>query len=180
MGRDGVRRDAGLKVRGTATYAFEAPGERPAYAHLVQASIPRGRVTNMDAAAAQAHDGVVRVLTVFNGEKLASTENPELAILQDDAVAFRGQIIGVVIAESSEAAREAAGLVRVGYHEQPSDSILSAERDDLYAPEDDDSFDADTSDGSVAAALAGAEVTVEETYSTAMKDRKSTRLNSSH
>src|SRR3546814_10946072 len=89
MGRDVVRRDAELKVRGTATYAFEAPGERPAYAHLVQASIPRGRVTHMDAAAAQANDGVLRVLSVFNGEKLAPTENPHLATLQDDAVAFR-------------------------------------------------------------------------------------------
>src|SRR3546814_11556138 len=106
MGRDGVRRDAGLKVRGTATYAFEAPGERPAYAHLVQASIPRGRVTHMDAAAAQAHDGVLRVLTVFNGEKPASTANPELAILQDDAVAFRGQILGGVIATDRRTGQE--------------------------------------------------------------------------
>jgi xanthine dehydrogenase YagR molybdenum-binding subunit len=35
IGRDLVRRDGVAKVRGTATYAYETPVERPAYAHPV-------------------------------------------------------------------------------------------------------------------------------------------------
>jgi xanthine dehydrogenase YagR molybdenum-binding subunit len=169
MGRDLVRRDGVAKVRGTATYAYETPVERPAYAHPVQATIARGRVTAVDTAAAEALDGVLAVLTVSNAERLASTEDAELAVLQSDEVAFRGQLIGVVVAETSELARQAADLVAVSYDERPHDSVLSVDRDDLYAPEQVNAgHETDTAEGDVAAAVAAAEVTVEQTYSTAM------------
>jgi Aerobic-type carbon monoxide dehydrogenase, large subunit CoxL/CutL homologs len=170
IGRGLVRRDGDEKVRGTATYAYEARVERPAYCHPVQATIARGRVTAMDTAAAEAHDNVLQVLTVFNAERLASDENPELAVLQSDEVAFRGQLIGVVIAETSEVAREAAAAVRVSYAEQPHDTELSADRDDLYKPDKvNPDFETDTVDGDVAAAMAEADATVEQTYTTAMQ-----------
>jgi xanthine dehydrogenase YagR molybdenum-binding subunit len=169
IGRDLVRRDGVAKVRGTATYAYETPVERPAYAHPVQATIARGRVTAMDTAAAEALAGVLAVLTVSNAERLASTEDAELAVLQSDEVGFRGQLIGVVVAETSELARQAADLVRVSYDERPHDSVLSVDRDDLYAPEQVNAgYETDTAEGDVAAAVAAAEVTLEQTYSTAM------------
>jgi xanthine dehydrogenase YagR molybdenum-binding subunit len=169
IGRDLVRRDGVAKVRGTATYAYETPVERPAYAHPVQATIARGRVTAMDTAAAEALAGVLAVLTVSNAERLASTEDAELAVLQSDEVGFRGQLIGVVVAETSELARQAADLVRVSYDERPHDSVLSVDRDDLYAPEQVNAgHETDTAEGDVAAAVAAAEVTLEQTYSTAM------------
>jgi xanthine dehydrogenase YagR molybdenum-binding subunit len=143
--------------------------ERPAYAHPVQATIARGRVTAMDTAAAEALAGVLAVLTVSNAERLASTEDAELAVLQSDEVGFRGQLIGVVVAETSELARQAADLVRVSYDERPHDSVLSVDRDDLYAPEQVNAgHETDTAEGDVAAAVAAAEVTLEQTYSTAM------------
>ncbi|MGY1761212.1 xanthine dehydrogenase family protein molybdopterin-binding subunit [Geodermatophilus sp. SYSU D00779] len=169
IGRDLVRRDGVAKVRGTAAYAYETPVERPAYAHPVQATIARGRVTAMDTAAAEALDGVLAVLTVSNAERLASTEDAELAVLQSEEVAFRGQLVGVVVAETSELARQAADLVRVRYDERPHDSVLSVDRDDLYAPEQVNAgHQTDTAEGDVAAAVAAAEVTLEQTYSTAM------------
>jgi xanthine dehydrogenase YagR molybdenum-binding subunit len=169
IGRDLVRRDGVAKVRGTATYAYETAVERPAYAHPVQATIARGRVTAMDTAAAEALAGVLAVLTVSNAERLASTEDAELAVLQSDEVGFRGQLIGVVVAETSELARQAADLVRVSYDERPHDSVLSVDRDDLYAPEQVNAgYETDTAEGDVAAAVAAAEVTLEQTYSTAM------------
>jgi len=169
IGRDLVRRDGVAKVRGTATYAYETPVERPAYAHPVQATIARGRVTAMDTAAAEALAGVLAVLTVSNAERLASTEDAELAVLQSDEVGFRGQLIGVAVAETSELARQAADLVRVSYDERPHDSVLSVDRDDLYAPEQVNAgYETDTAEGDVAAAVAAAEVTLEQTYSTAM------------
>jgi xanthine dehydrogenase YagR molybdenum-binding subunit len=168
MGRDLVRRDGELKVRGAATYAYETPVERPAYCHPVQATVGRGRVTAVDARDAEALRGVLAVLTPATAERLASTEDRELAILQDDQVAFRGQIVGAVIAETSEIARQAAGLVRVGYAEQPHDTVFSADRDDLYAPAKvNPAFPTDTVRGDVEAAMAAAEVTVAQTYTTA-------------
>ncbi|WP_222195099.1 xanthine dehydrogenase family protein molybdopterin-binding subunit [Modestobacter italicus] len=169
IGADLVRRDGEAKVRGTATYAYETPVEHPAYAHPVQATIARGRVTAMDTTAAEALDGVLAVLTPFNAERLAETSDFEYAVLQGQDVGFRGQLIGVVVAETSELARQAADAVEVTYDEQPHDTELSADRPDLYAPEQVNAgHETDTAEGDVAAAMATAEVTLERTYSTAM------------
>jgi xanthine dehydrogenase YagR molybdenum-binding subunit len=169
IGRDLVRRDGVAKVRGTATYAYETPVENPAYAHPVQATIARGRVSAVDTAAAEALDGVLVVLTPSTAERLASTDDAELAVLQSDEVAFRGQLIGVVVAETSELARQAADSIRVTYAEQDHDSALSVDRPDLYRPEKVNAgHETDTAEGDVAAAMASADVTVEQTYSTAM------------
>ncbi|MPQ99290.1 molybdopterin-dependent oxidoreductase [Modestobacter sp. I12A-02628] len=168
MGQGLVRRDGVAKVRGTATYAFETPAERPAHCALVQATVARGRVTAIDTAAAEALDGVLAVVTVFTAERLASVEDAELAALQTAEVAFRGQVVGLVLAETSETAREAADLVEVTYDEQPHDSELRADRDDLYTPEKvNPGFETDTAEGDVAAAMATAHATVDHTYSTA-------------
>ncbi|TFV59555.1 xanthine dehydrogenase family protein molybdopterin-binding subunit [Geodermatophilus sp. DF01-2] len=169
IGRDLVRRDGVAKVRGTATYAYETPVERPAYAHPVQATVARGRVTAMDTATAEGLDGVLAVLTPSTAERLASTEDREFAVLQSDEVAFRGQLIGAVVAETSELARQAADSIRVTYAEQSHDTELSADRDDLYAPgKVNAGHETDTSEGDVAAAMASADVTIEQTYTTAM------------
>jgi xanthine dehydrogenase YagR molybdenum-binding subunit len=169
VGRDTVRRDGADKVRGTAVYAYETPVPNPAYCHPVQATIARGRVTGIDTAAADALEGVLAVLTPATAERLASTEDAELAVLQDDEVSFRGQFVAAVVAETSEDARRAADLVRVEYDEAAHDVALAADRDDLYAPEKvNPAFPTDTAEGDVEAALAGAPVTVRQTYTTAM------------
>jgi xanthine dehydrogenase YagR molybdenum-binding subunit len=169
IGRDLVRRDGADKVRGLAVYASETPVERPAYCHPVQARIARGRVTAVDTAEAEALEGVLAVLTHLTAERLASTEDAELAVLQSDEVAFRGQFVGVVVAETSEVARRGADLVRVEYAAEAHDVTLAADRDGLYAPEKvNPAFPTDTAEGDVDAALAEAPVTVRQTYTTAM------------
>ena len=158
-------------MRGTAPYAYEADVEHPAYCHPVQATIAagpdhldrhvRGRGRRRRPRRADAPR---------NAERLASTKDAELAILQDAEVAFRGQLIGVVVAETSEVARHAAELVRRGVRgggrttsSCPPTATTSTRptrstRDTRPTP----------SDGDVAAAMAAAEVTVEQTYTTAM------------
>ncbi|ACU71650.1 aldehyde oxidase and xanthine dehydrogenase molybdopterin binding [Catenulispora acidiphila DSM 44928] len=169
IGRDLPRRDGSAKVMGTATYAYETPLDDAVYLHLIQATIARGRVTEWDTAAAEALDGVVAVLTPRNAERLASTEDRELAVLQDEEIHFRGQVIAAVVADSSEVARQAAAVVRVGYAQVAHDAELRADDDNLYAPEKVNAgFPTDTAEGDVEAAMAAAEVTVEETYTTAM------------
>lgn len=169
IGRDLPRRDGSAKVRGTATYAYETPLDNAVYLHPVQATIARGRVTDLDTTAAQALDGVVAVITPETAERLASTEDRELAALQDEEIAFRGQVIALVAADSSEVARHGAALVRVGYAQVAHEVELRADDDNLYAPETvNGGFPTDTAEGDVEAAMAAAEVTVEETYTTAM------------
>ncbi|MFI2610951.1 xanthine dehydrogenase family protein molybdopterin-binding subunit [Kitasatospora sp. NPDC018619] len=169
VGRDLPRRDGAVKVLGTAPYADEAAPPDAAHLHVVRSTIARGHVTELDTAAAEALDGVLAVLTPRTAERLASTGDRELAALQDTRVDFRGQALALVVAESSEAARHAAALVRVGYAQQAHDVGLRADRDDLYAPEAvNPDLPTDTAEGDVDAAMAAAPVSVDRTYTTAM------------
>jgi xanthine dehydrogenase YagR molybdenum-binding subunit len=163
------RLDGPAKVTGTARYAYEHPQREPAYLFPVQATVAAGRITAIDTAAAEAVPGVLAVLTHRNAHRLADTGDAELAVLQSEDVAFRGQLIGGVVATTSETARYAAGLVHVTYDERPHDTALRADRDDLYAPQSvNGGYETDTSQGDVEQALASAAVTVDRTYTTAM------------
>jgi xanthine dehydrogenase YagR molybdenum-binding subunit len=163
------RIDGPQKVRGTARYAFEQLVDHPAYLYPLQATIARGRITGIGTGAATAEPGVLAVLTYENAPRLASTADAELAILQSDAIAFRGQFIGGVIAETSEIARHAAGLVRFDYEEQAAALELRRDGTDLYAPEQlNAGYPTDTVHGDVDKALASAPVTLDATYTTPM------------
>jgi xanthine dehydrogenase YagR molybdenum-binding subunit len=161
------RIDGPLKVRGAATYAYEQPVDRPAYLYPIESTIAAGRITGVDTSAATAEAGVLAVLTHENAPKLASTDDAELAILQSDEVAYRGQLIGGVVAETSEIARHAASLVRMEYEELPHDVELRSDRTDLYAPERVNAgFATDTAEGDVDVALASAVHVLDATYTT--------------
>ena len=165
MGRPLVRRDGPPKVTGTASYAVEHRQDA-LHAFLVTSTIALGRVTEVDASDALAHDGVTHVLDHTSAPRLEDTDDRELFVLQDDRVGFRGQVVAVVLADSLEAAREGASLVRVSYDAQPHHADFRAERA-TYAPDQvNPSYPTDTDQGDVDAALAAADVVVEQTYST--------------
>jgi xanthine dehydrogenase YagR molybdenum-binding subunit len=88
--------------------------------------------------------------------------------MQSDRVHYRGEIVGAVVADTPETARQAASLVRLDYAPGPHDTELRADRGDLYAPGQlNAGFPTDTSQGDVEAALASAAVRLDETYTTA-------------
>ena len=166
-----IRRIEGqAKVLGLAKYAYEQIVEHPTYLHPVQATIARGRVAEIDTAAAEALEGVLVVLTHLNAPRLASTDDGELSILQSSGVGFRGQIIGGVVAETPEIARYAAELVTVTYDQHEHDTELRQDHPDLYEPDKvNPALDADTDDGAVEDALRAAAVLVDQTYTTPME-----------
>jgi xanthine dehydrogenase YagR molybdenum-binding subunit len=177
VGRPLDRLDGQDKVRGTATYAFEWAVENPTYVYPLQAAIAAGRIATIDAAAASAEPGVLAVLTHANAPRVASDADRELAILQSAEVAYRGQIVGAVIAESPETARHAASLVRLEYEQNGHDVELRRDRDDLREPfviEDLSQFGisvtgtpaASAERSEIDAALASAAVRLDETYTT--------------
>jgi xanthine dehydrogenase YagR molybdenum-binding subunit len=168
-----VRLDGVARVTGGARYAVEhgpdseVPVGEPLHLWLVQSRIAKGRVTAVATDEALAHPGVVAVLDHTNAPRLADADNGELAILQDARVHFRGQVVAAVLAETPEAAREAAGLVRVSCAEEPFDAELR-EDNATYRPDTvNPAMDTDTDEGDVDAALAEADVVVEQTYRTA-------------
>lgn len=163
------RVDGREKVTGHALYAMEhgtADGvDAPLTAWLVQSTIARGRVLRVDAGAALAHPGVIRVVDHENATRMAETSDRELAILQDDRVGLRGQIVAIVIAETPEAAREGARLTQVHYEEEPHNVSLEGAK--TYAPVTVNAgHETDLATGDVDAAFRDAPVQVDATYST--------------
>src|SRR3954471_911233 len=143
------------KVRGEAKYAYEYEARDVMYAVLVTATIARGRVVSVEGAA------------LWHGNAPRLQSEGELALLQSDEVVYRGQVVAVVVADSLEAAREAALAMRVEYAEAPHDVVLSLDSD-FYAPDRvNPNYETDTEDGDFDAAFAGAPVSVDRTYTTA-------------
>lgn len=178
MGTDLRRVDGVEKVTGRAAYAVEhaaaphraaagLPEGEPLHLWLVTSDVARGRVRSVDARAALSHPGVVSVLDHNSTPRLADTSNGELAVLQGPEVHFHGQVVAMVLAETSEAAREGAALVEVGYDVAPHEAELR-EDNATYRPEQvNPDLETDTAEGDVEAALAAAPVVVEATYRTA-------------
>jgi xanthine dehydrogenase YagR molybdenum-binding subunit len=170
------RLDGPLKVRGTATYAYEHEVDNPAYLGLVLSSVARGRVTAVDDSAALAEPGVLAVITHANAPKLANND-PELAVLQSAEVSWRNQVVAAVVAETLEVARHAVGLVRVTYEQLPHDTEMRYDEDALEKPGPHSALfgtadgelnngmpNADTTMGDVETALAEAPVSIDVTY----------------
>lgn len=163
---DGLR-----KVTGTATYAYEHALKGVAYAVPIQSIIATGRIVSIDAAAALALDGVFAVLTYENAPRLHSLPSgrfdPEVEVLQSEVVAYRGQLVGAVVAETLEVANEAARLVKVTYEEERHDVTLRWERARLHRPQlVNAGHPTDTLSGDPEAALASAATSMDRTYTT--------------
>jgi xanthine dehydrogenase YagR molybdenum-binding subunit len=163
-----VRRIEGReKVTGAARYAVEHDPGEVAYGWIVQAEVARGAISGIHDADARAHPGVLHVLWHGNAPHLERVADAELAVFQEPRVSYRGQIVAAVVADSPEAAREAARLVRMRVHEEAHDVELRADHPHLYAPEKvNPAFPTDTNKGDVEAALEKAAVTIDHTYST--------------
>ncbi|MGI8333174.1 xanthine dehydrogenase family protein molybdopterin-binding subunit [Actinomadura scrupuli] len=155
------------KVTGRARYAFEHLPVDLAYAVPVQAAIARGEVRSVDVDAALERPGVIAVLWHGNAPRLASTDNADLAVLQSPRVAFRGQYVAVVVAETLEDAKEAARLLQVGYATEEHDVRLRTDHPKMYRPERvNPTYPADTERGDPDTALTVAPVVVDAVYST--------------
>src|SRR6266581_5439676 len=167
VGKPLDRIDGPKKVTGTATYAFEHSLDEVTYAFPVQSTIAKGRIVSVDASAAQAIPGVITVLTHENAPRLKSQNDAELAVLQSNAVAYRGQFVALVVAETLEVARQAAEAVVVRYEDLSHNVVLRADASDLYKPEKvNPAYETDTASGDVEAALASASVSIDHTYTT--------------
>lgn len=171
------RVDARLKVTGQATYSAEHKIPNVAHAVLVTSSIAKGRILSVDTAAAERVTGVLAIMTNRNAPKLA--KNPmeiangaptdrKLQLLQDDRVYYANQPIAVAIAESLEAAYEAAGLVKVRYAREPHSVSMDHGLPTSYVPKKMGGAGdpAQSARGDVAAGLSEANSKIEQTYTT--------------
>ena len=175
MGQPIPRYDAVAKVTGKAEYAADMALVRPAYAYLVTSSIARGRIDGFDLAAAKQVRGVIDIVTHENAEKLKDAKlfsngghaSTTIQPLKSAAIAQEGQIVAVVLAESFEAAREAAHLVKVTYTAaSPTASFDSPGTTSAPAKGQAARFKEDPKVGDFAEAFGNAEVKLDAAYET--------------
>lgn len=167
LGRSLSRAEARLKVTGGARYAYEQPFEGIAYGWIVGATVARGTITAIDAAPARSAPGVIAVLTHENAPRLQPDVDPELEALQSSAVAFRGQPVALVVAETLEEAREAARMVDVTYDADEHHVVLRDDDPRLYEPDELGGGSPTSSfQGEPEAAWTAAPISLEATYRT--------------
>jgi len=155
------------KVTGSARYALDYDRPNAAYAVAVTAAVGRGEIESVGTEAALALPGVITVLSYENAPTLETVDDGELAVFQSREVAYRGQLVAAVVAETLETAQEAGALLDVRYRAQDPDVLLSPDRDGLYTPDKvNPSFPADTRQGDPDTAQTEASVQIDRTYTT--------------
>ncbi|MBV9439777.1 MAG: xanthine dehydrogenase family protein molybdopterin-binding subunit, partial [Candidatus Eremiobacteraeota bacterium] len=169
------RVDGPQKVTGAARYPTETPVAGALYGVVVQSTIARGRIVTIDEAEARAVPGVVEIMSFRNAPRVVelsfsfATPMPEaLAPLQTDAIRYDGQHVAVVIAQTFEAAREAALLLRVEYEAAPHVATVTAETE-FERPEVWFGSDAQPRRGEPEDAFAASDVQLDVTYATPLE-----------
>ena len=148
------------KVSGRAAYAADGVPDNAAHGVLVRATISRGRITGIDTASVAEIPGL---LGVFHGPRFI--RNPaqgmagEAPVQPGDEVHYHGQPIALVVAESFEAARDAAQRLVVSYDAEDNVDTDPAKTDAL------EEGDPETA-GDFEAAFGRADVTLDRAYST--------------
>ena len=131
IGKETSRVDGAAKVTGKAKYAGEFTAPNMAYGFIVSGEIAKGKITSIDAGAAEKSAGVIKVMTHENTPKFFSKDNPQnpkdesFYALQSDEIYFDRQPLALVVAETFEEARTAARLVKITYaKEKPTTDTL--------------------------------------------------------
>lgn len=159
------RIDGPLKVTGRATYTVDHDFPGLVHAMPVGAKIAAGRLVALDVAAARAMPGVIEVFTRENIGTLYRVAKASGVMLDerrpplwDDEIAYYGQFIALVVAQTFEQAMAAAAAVQARY--APRDVDVS---DELVADEE---METEAERGDPQAAFDAAEARVDETYVT--------------
>src|SRR6266446_8288424 len=169
VGKPTDRIDGPLKTTGTAPYAYERHNvvANQAYGYVVGSAIAKGRIAAIHLADAKAAPGVLAIVTAENAGRLGKGDLNTAKLLGGPDIEHYHQAVAVVVAESFEQARDAAGLIRVTYAKSEGKFDLAAAKD-TAAPSKASAFNGppDTAVGDFAGAFTAALVQLDATYTT--------------
>jgi xanthine dehydrogenase YagR molybdenum-binding subunit len=166
VGRPTDRIDGPYKTTGTAPYAYEQHKAVPnaACGYVVGAGIAKGRIASMDLSAAKRAPGVITIVTAETAGKLGKGKYNTATLLGGPDIEHYHQAVALVVAETFEQARAAAGLVRIEYVKTKGEYDLAKARDGAVKPKKEEK--PDTRAGDFAGAFARAPVKLDATYTT--------------
>ncbi|MFI8319236.1 aldehyde oxidoreductase molybdenum-binding subunit PaoC [Kosakonia cowanii] len=165
VGQPHDRIDGPLKVSGRAHYAYEWHDVLPnvAYGYIVSAGIAKGKISEINCDAAGNAPGVLSIITADNAGPLGKGERNAATLLGGPQIEHYHQAVALVVAETFEQARAAAGLVDITYQRESGAYDLAAEKPAVNsAPES----APDNNSGDFDAAWASAEVKLDAIYTT--------------
>jgi xanthine dehydrogenase YagR molybdenum-binding subunit len=169
VGKPTDRIDGPRKTTGTAPYAYERHDVAPnaAYGWIIGAAIPKGCIASMDLRAARASPGVLAIVTARDAGKLVKVERNVARLLAGPEVDHYHQAVALVIAETFEQARAAAGRVRIEYVRAPGEFDLAAGKEGAQLPKP-NAFagEPETRVGDFTGAFSSAPVQFDATYTT--------------
>jgi xanthine dehydrogenase YagR molybdenum-binding subunit len=166
VGRPTDRIDGPYKTTGTAPYAYEQHKAVPnaACGYVVGAGIAKGRIASMDVSAAKRAPGVITIVTAETAGKLGKGKYNTATLLGGPEIEHYHQAVALVVAETFEQARAAAGLIRIEYVKTKGEYDLAKARDSAVKPKKEEK--PDTRAGDFARAFANAPVKLDATYTT--------------
>lgn len=132
LGKSIRRVEAKAKVTGKVDYVMNMTMPEMLHVKLLRSTIPHGKITKIDKRAAEEMEGVIKVVTGEDLQKLdinyyygpAFRDQPVLAI---DKVRYVGDPVAAVIAESVDIAAKAINYIEVEYEEfEPVFQVLDA------------------------------------------------------
>ncbi len=164
-----TRIEAPRKVSGKARYAADFMPAGMLHGALAVSSIAKGTLTGLDIGAAQAEPGVIAVFThetlpPFKTPKGFYAGGPGTASfwpMTGTEIRYAGQPIAYIVAENAAAARRGAALVKAAYSK--SAARIEMDRSQSFLASGDEMK---VSKGDLAAGMAAAAATVDETYTT--------------
>ena len=117
VGSEVPRTDGMAKVKGLAVYGDDIVMKDMLYGVCRYADIAAGRIESLDLSEAEKVPGVVRIATWQDipGERQIGVVVPDYPPIVEREIAFRGDVVAIVAAESYEAACLAAEKIKVTY-----------------------------------------------------------------
>jgi 2-furoyl-CoA dehydrogenase large subunit len=141
VGQSVPRREDRRLLQGEGTFADDVWMHRQGYAHFVRSPHGHARILSIDTRRALALDGVYAVLTGAEAKEMCEVPFFQIAPepggrieeypLAVDRARYQGDAVAVVLAETRELARDAAGLVDVEYEPLATvvDGVAAADPD---------------------------------------------------
>lgn len=145
IGKPKNRVDGKIKVTGEAKYAAEFNAPNLLYGAVLNSTIAKGSIENIDTSAAMKLKGVVTVLTHLNRTDLAYYDSAYQDMdappgspfrpLFDNKIQFNMQPIALVVAETQELAQYATNLIQVTYEQEAHVTDFEKQMAQAYKPE---------------------------------------------
>jgi len=131
LGKSINRPDAPGKTTGETRFLTDITVDNMAHGAPVYSSIPFGEYTSIDLSKAKMVDGYIDFVSAVDipAENQTGVIVPDQPLFADKTVRFIGDSIGLVVAETHEAAIEAAKAVSISYREKTPYYTIDESRD---------------------------------------------------